>query len=46
MAKSILEDIKNSQFCCGLVAVTHSPFIFENSLEVYARGLSEFTKES
>lgn len=44
--RAFLEDIKNSQFCCGLVAVTHSPFIFENSLEVYARGLSEFTKES
>lgn len=44
--RTFLEDIRNSQFCNGLVAVTHSPFIFENSLDAYAKGLSEFTKES
>lgn len=44
--RTFLEDIRNSQFCSGLVAVTHSPFIFENSLDAYAKGLSEFTKES
>ena len=44
--RTFLEDIRNSQFCSGLVAVTHSPIIFENGLDAYAKGLSEFTKES
>lgn len=40
--KMFLEDVKNGQFCKGLVAVTHSPFIFENSLDYYAHGIEEF----
>jgi len=42
--KDFLVDIKNGGFCEGLVAVTHSPFIFDNELDSYARGLGEFTK--
>ena len=40
--RRFLEDIKNGEFCSGLVAVTHSPFIYDNSLKQYARGLGEF----
>lgn len=42
--KKILVDIINGDFCNGLVAVTHSPFIFDNELDQYARGLGEFVK--
>ena len=42
--KDFLVDIKSGGFCEGLVAVTHSPFIFDNELDSYARGLGEFTK--
>jgi predicted ATPase len=41
--RKFLEDIKRGEFCSGLVAVTHSPFIYDNSLKKYARGLGEFT---
>lgn len=37
-----LEDIKNSISCKGLIAVTHSPFIFDNSLDRFAHGIGEF----
>ena len=40
--RTFLEDIVDSGYCHGLVAVTHSPFIFENSLDKYARNMSEF----
>ena len=40
--KKILVDIFNGGFCSGLVAVPHSPFIFENELDNYAHGLGEF----
>jgi predicted ATPase len=40
-----LSDIKNSQLCSGLVAVTHSPFIYDNELRIYARSLGEFITE-
>lgn len=39
-----LEDIKNSPHNSGLVAVTHSPFIFDNTLDRFAHGLEEFRK--
>ena len=39
-----LEDVKNGDFCSGLVAVTHSPFIFDNNLDKYAHGIEEFRK--
>lgn len=40
--RKFLQDIRNASFCTGLVAVTHSPFIYENELKKYAHGLGEF----
>lgn len=40
--KQFLEDIYKSEYCKGLFAVTHSPFIFDNELDKYAHGLDEF----
>ena len=40
--RQFLVDIKQGGFCSGLIAVTHSPFIYENELDHYARGLGEF----
>jgi len=42
--KRFLPDVINNNTCSGLLAVTHSPFIFENNLENYAHGLNEFEK--
>ena len=35
----ILEDIANASSCHQLLAITHSPFVFNNSLEVFASPL-------
>ena len=46
--KQLLPDIVNSNKCDFLLAVTHSPFIFDNELDKYAVGLNEYitpTKE-
>lgn len=40
--RKFLSDIRKADFCAGLVAVTHSPFIYENELMKYAHGLGEF----
>ncbi len=40
--RRFLADIRMGKFCAGLVAVTHSPFIYENELKPYARSLGEF----
>lgn len=40
--RRFLSDIMINNKCNGLLAVTHSPFIFENELESYAHGLNEF----
>ena len=40
--KSLLPDIVHSPNCCGLVATTHSPFIFDNELESIVHGINEF----
>ncbi|MBL7920051.1 MAG: ATP-binding protein [Bacteroidia bacterium] len=37
-----LSDVNSNQYCDGIIAVTHSPFIFENELEEYSHTLSEF----
>lgn len=37
-----LVDIHKEKSCKGLIAVTHSPFIFDNLMEKYARGLNIF----
>ncbi len=43
--KQLLPDILNSKKCDFLLAVTHSPFIFdENGLEDFAIGLNEYIK--
>ncbi len=42
--KQLLPDIINSKKCDFLLAVTHSPFIFDNELDVYAVGLNEYIK--
>ncbi len=41
--KQLLPDIVNSKKCDFLLAVTHSPFIFDNELDKYAVGLNEYT---
>ncbi len=38
----ILEDINESGRCCGLIAATQSPFVYDNSLRQYARELGTF----
>ncbi|HHG3247122.1 TPA: AAA family ATPase [Vibrio parahaemolyticus] len=40
--RTFLEDINNSGNCLGMFAVTHSPFVFDNSLDLYARSVNEF----
>lgn len=40
--RKFLSDIRKANFCTGLVAVTHSPFIYDNELRKYAHGLGEF----
>lgn len=40
--RRFLLDIRDADFCSGLVAVTHSPFIYDNDLRKYAHGLGEF----
>ncbi len=44
--KLLLPDILNSNKCDFLLAVTHSPFIFDNELDVFAVGMSEYVKPS
>jgi predicted ATP-binding protein involved in virulence len=40
--RRFLVDIINGGFCVGLVAVTHSPFIYDNKLKPFAHSLGEF----
>lgn len=42
--KLLLPDIMASHKCRFLLAVTHSPFIFENDLDKYAVGLNEYVE--
>jgi len=44
--RELLPDIFNSGKCQFLLAVTHSPFIFENDLDKYAIELSQYIKPS
>ena len=43
--RRFLQDLKDTEKCSGLIAVTHSPFVFENSLSKYAHSMSEFITE-
>ncbi|HRD82476.1 MAG TPA: AAA family ATPase [Saprospiraceae bacterium] len=40
--KQLLPDIMKSKKCEFLLAVTHSPFIYDNELDEYAVGLNEY----
>lgn len=40
--RMFLVDILDSTNCIGIVATTHSPFVFENELERYVHGINEF----
>ncbi|MDO3514864.1 AAA family ATPase [Ralstonia pseudosolanacearum] len=40
--RRFLIDIWRGGFCSGLVAVTHSPFIYDNELKQHAHSLGEF----
>lgn len=40
--RRFLTDIRKGNFCAGLVATTHSPFIYDNELSYYAHSLGEF----
>lgn len=40
--RKFVSDIRKADFCSGLVAVTHSPFIYDNELRKYAHGIGEF----
>jgi predicted ATPase len=44
--KQLLPDILNSNKCDFLLAVTHSPFIFDNELDSFAVGMNEYVKPS
>ncbi len=43
--KQFLNDIKRCKSCVGLVAATHSPFIYDNQLFQYTHSLGEYIKE-
>lgn len=44
--KRFLNDIKNSSLCVGLIAATHSPFIYDNELLQYTHSLGEYIEEA
>lgn len=43
--EQLLPDIVASEKCRFLLAVTHSPFIYNNDLQQYAAGLADYVKE-
>ncbi|MFX4232759.1 AAA family ATPase [Aliarcobacter butzleri] len=43
--KKLLPDIVSSGKCKFLLAVTHSPFIFKNDLEIYASSLNSYISD-
>lgn len=44
--RKFLQDISNAALCHGFIAVTHSPFVYDNDLKKYARGFGEFILEA
>lgn len=42
--RRFLIDIRKASFCSGLVAVTHSPFIYDNDLRKNTHALGEFVR--
>lgn len=43
--RRFLPDIVGGNFCAGLVAVTHSPYIYDNLLKQYAHSMGEFVTQ-
>jgi hypothetical protein len=43
--RTLLPDILKSQKCRLLIAATHSPFIFDNDLNIYTVALNEYIKD-
>jgi len=43
--KRLLPDVLESPQCHGVIAATHSPFIFDNDLNVYTVALNEYIEE-
>ena len=43
--QELLPDIINSKKCNFLFCVTHSPFIYDNDVQKYAFGLTDYIKE-
>ncbi|MBB5987340.1 AAA family ATPase [Sphingobium lignivorans] len=43
--RRFLIDIADASLCVGLIAVTHSPFIYDNKLRKYAHALGEFIED-
>ncbi|WP_374701178.1 hypothetical protein [Agrobacterium tumefaciens] len=37
--KQILIDVINAPLCQQVIAITHSPFVFDNALDPFARSL-------
>ena len=44
--RKFLPDIVNTTSCHQLLAITHSPFIFENELDSYATDMGVLMKDS
>ena len=42
--KKFLLDLSKGSKCAGLIAVTHSPFVFDNELKPFAHALEEFIR--
>lgn len=43
--KTFLDDIRKSKLCSGIIAATHSPFIYDNDLFPFTHSLGEFIEE-
>jgi predicted ATPase len=43
--KMLLPDVLKSPQCHGIIAATHSPFIFDNNLNAYTVALNEYIEE-
>ena len=42
--KMLLPDIYNSNSCSLLITVTHSPFVFQNEFDKYAKDIKQFIR--
>ena len=38
--RNILVDVLNAPSCCQIIAITHSPFVFDNDLEPFAKSMA------